>query len=252
MAHANHRRFLILSSPRCGTHMLRTSFAGHPSVVAHTELFNPDWNRNEPFDDDTPTADILNQYLFRPYPPGVRAVGFVLHRSGARFGNWPDLWSRLEADTELYVISLRRMDLLRRYVSFRIMRERSRSGLGPAFVPARRAYRAEELQAEFERAESELAAFDDRFVAHPLLRVTYEQLCTDYSAVLRRIQVFLGARPQPVQPTTEQNTGPPLEHLITNFDELAAAFAPTRWGWFFRRQAPLMTLAASASGTFEL
>jgi hypothetical protein len=37
-----YRRFLILSSPRSGTHMLRTSFDGHPSIVAHTELFNPD------------------------------------------------------------------------------------------------------------------------------------------------------------------------------------------------------------------
>jgi hypothetical protein len=50
-----YRRFLILSSPRCGTYMLWTSFAHHPTVVAHTELFNPDWNPNEPFDETTPT-----------------------------------------------------------------------------------------------------------------------------------------------------------------------------------------------------
>jgi hypothetical protein len=232
--------------------MLRTSFAHHPTVVAHTELFNPDWNPNEPFDETTPAATILSDYLFRSYPTAVRAVGFALHRSGARFGPWPDLWAQLEADTDLHVISLRRCDLLRRYVSFCLMRERSRSGLGTAYTPAPRAYHREELQAEFERAEQELAAFDERFAAHPLLRVTYEQLCDDYPAVLRRIHAFLGVRPEPVTPTTVRNTGSPIEELITNFDELATAFAPTRWGWFFRRTARVEPFRAVGSGTIEL
>jgi len=232
-----YRRFLILSSPRSGTHMLRTSFHGHPEVVAHTELFNPDWNRNEPFDDTLPAATVLRDHAFRVYPARVAAVGFALHRSGARFGAWPDLWALLEADAALHVISLRRHDLLRRYLSHCLMRERNRSGQGAAFVPAPRAYRPHDLRAEFERAERELAAFDRRFAGHPLLRVAYEQLRDDYGATLRRIQVFLGVRPRPVQPVTTLNASPPLERLIANHDELARAFAPTRWGWFFRHDA---------------
>jgi hypothetical protein len=77
-----------------------------------------------------PAANVLAEYLrLRRYGPQVKAVGFALHRSGAAFGNWPDLWSLLEADTELHVISLRRCDLLRRFVSFRLLQERNRSGL---------------------------------------------------------------------------------------------------------------------------
>jgi hypothetical protein len=167
MTQRPYRRFLILSSPRCGTHMLRTSFSGHPNVVARTELFNPDWNRNEPFDDSMPAATVLAKHVFRPYPGRVGAVGFALHRSGARLGNWLDLWRLLEADTDLQVISLRRDDLLRRYVSFCLMRERNRSGEGEAFMPAPRAYRAADLQAEFERAERELAVLAPFFTKDP-------------------------------------------------------------------------------------
>lgn len=249
--HRSFRRFLILSSPRCGTHMLRTSFADHPSVIAHTELFNPDWNVNEPFDDSIPAKRILDEYVFRRQPATIGAVGFALHRSGARFGNWPELWNLLEADAELAVISLRRNDLLRRFISFCLMRERNRSGLGDAFVPSPRAYRPADLQSEFERAESELAAFDERFADHPLLPVSYEQLVDDYAPTLRRIQVFLGVRPEPVRPATDRNGGPALDRLITNHAELAEAFATTRWSWFFRRRAPTVSLIARSAGTIE-
>lgn len=231
--------------------MLRTSFAGHPSVIAHSELFNPDWNRNEPFDDSMPAARILGEHVFQPHPPRVGAVGFALHRSGARFGPWPDLWTLLEADAELAVISLRRNDLLRRYVSFCLMRERNQSGRGDDFRPAPRAYRREDLQAEFERAEAELAAFDDRFASHPLLPLSYEQLRDDYRPTLRRVQAFLGVRPRPVRPTMRQNEGPPVEELITNFAELADAFGPTRWAWYFRPATPSARLTARASGTID-
>ena len=225
--------------------MLRTSFQGHPEIVAHTELFNPDWNRNERLDDTLPAATVLREHAFRVYPARVAAVGFALHRSGARFGNWPDLWGILEADTELHVISLRRNDLLRRHLSHALLRERNQSGQGAAFVPAPRAYRPEDLQAEFERAERELAVFDRRFAEHPLLRVAYEQFCDDYGATLRRIQVFLGVRPRLVQAGTRRNASPHLDRLLTNYDELAGAFAPTRWAWFFRRD---VETPASLSG----
>jgi hypothetical protein len=230
--------------------MLRTSFHGHTNVVARTELFNPDWNRNEGFDDATSATRLLAKHVFGPQPSQVGAVGFVLHRSGARFGNWPDLWDLLERDTGLHVISLRRCDLLRRYLSFCLMRERNQSGFGERFVPAPRAYRAEDLRKEFERTEQEIAACDARFASHPLLPVTYEQLCMDYEPVLRRVQVFLGVRPRPVRPATARNASPVPEDLITNFDALTKTFESTRWAWFFQpANRPTDRLSARGEAT---
>ena len=95
-----YRKFMILSSPRSGTHMLRTALRNHINVAARSELFNPDFIRDRPFGPETPAAEILDQYIFRDYPPHIQMVGFILHRSGTPFGNWPDLWQMQDADQD--------------------------------------------------------------------------------------------------------------------------------------------------------
>ena len=191
--------------------MLRTSLNMHRAIVAKTEMFNPDWTAAEPFDENTPEHAILEDHIFCNHPANVAAVGFILHRSGARFGNWPELWQQLENDTELRVISLRRHNLLRRYLSYQAMRDRQKKR---PFVAKR--FQEQELRAEFERREQETAAFDRRFAKHPLMRVSYEQLCSDYNATMRRIQTFLGVRVGPIMPGTKRNDQRPLSDAVTN------------------------------------
>ena len=222
-----YTRFLILSSPRCGTHMLRSALAEHPQLVCFTEAFNPDFVHDGPYDETTHEDTILDEHLFSDYPPGVRAVGFPLHRSGARFGRWPTLWQRLERDESLRVISLSRLHLLGRYVSYRIMREREDRDTPRLFT-------REELQAEFRLQETAVKVFDERFAGHPLLPVKYEQLVDDWDTWIGTIQEFLGVDPLPLKPGTKPNKGVPYRRLVENHDELAQHFAETPWGWLFR------------------
>jgi hypothetical protein len=212
--------------------MLRTSLDGHPAIAALAEMFNPDWTEDAPFDENTPAETILQEHIFRSYPADTGAVGFALHRSGARFGNWPRLWQRLEADESLYVISLRRENLLRRFLSFRIMVEPKTQ------PPQPKVFRPEQLRAEFERRERELAEFDRRFSRHPLLPVRYEELCGDYEAAVGRVQAFLGVSPQPLQPGTTRDRPRRLRDAIANYDELCRTFAATRWAAFFHDEPP--------------
>lgn len=227
-----YQRFLILSSPRSGTHMLRTSLNMHPSIKAKTEIFNPDWNSQETFDRTTPASAILNDHIFTEYPSEISSVGFILHRSGARFGNWPELWSLLEADSELRIISLRRYNLLQRYLSYYAMRDRNQ---GRPFCA--KYLSVNELRAEFEQQEQEIAEFDQRFASHPLMKLSYEQLCRDYRASMRRVQTFIGSPYAWIIPGTERNAPTPLHETIANLDELATAFTDTRWSWFFKDAA---------------
>ncbi len=208
--------------------MLRTSLDRHPEIVALTEVFNPDWLPETDFHEDTLPPVILKDHVFCAYPPEIGAVGFALHRSGARVVKWPQLWRWLEGDEQLSVISLRRENLLRRYLSFQIM-------VDPASDPRQpRAFRPEVLLAEFQRREAEAVAFDRRFAGHPLLPVSYEQLCTDYQPTLARIQAFLGVPTRRLAPATQQAGRRRLRDSISNFDELVRVFAATRWAWFFR------------------
>ena len=225
----DYRRFLILSSPRSGTHMLRTALGGHASLVCLPEMFNPDWIKGAPFDADTDERVILERHIFCDYPPSVSAVGFVLHRSGARFGNWPGLWRRLIDDEDLHVISLRRGNLLRRYLSWRVMREPKTDPPAPKLMDAL------ELRTEFEQRTAEFAEFDRRFARHPLMRLTYEELCGNPAAALGRVQAFLGVTPARLEPATRPNPRRPLHEAITSFESLADSFATTPWAAFFGR-----------------
>ena len=246
-----YKRFVILSSPRSGTHMLRTSLNKHRNVESLAEMFNPDLIGDEAFDTLTPEKTILSEHIYRPYTSEISAVGFAIHRAGAPLGNWGGVWDLLEADQELHVILLHRHDLLRRYLSHCTMRERNRSG-DKTLQPKPRRCEPEDLKGEFEQYEKTLASFKRRFGKHPLLQVSYEDLCARYAETLTRIQGFLGLPYQSVAPGTQRNPSIPPSHLLENFDELADAFARTRWAYFFRTLPGAGALSANRSATFSL
>lgn len=221
-------KFIILSSPRSGTHMIQTALRNHPNLAAHSELFNPDFLHDEPFGPGTPAEVILNQHIFRPYPPSVQKVGFIIHRSGAPFGDWPNLWQSLQEDKAIYVVSLRRRNLLRRYLSYQVMctfREAPPQPL--TFDP-------EELKSDFEYQRQEIDLFDQRFADHPLLKVHYEDLCEHYHRTVRSVQAFLEVKPQKLWPDIEGKPQRALSEAIANFEELKEYFIGTEWAHFFK------------------
>lgn len=224
------KRYFVLTSPRSGTHMLRTSLDNHPQVICMTEMFNPDYTEGKyDFTPDTPASEILEKYIFTPENMTQACVGFLLHRVGARFGNWPDLWSLLEQDQELAVISLRRQNLLRRYLSVQLMKNQDLAGNPPAPMH----FDKELLIRDFEKQEAKIAEFDLRFSDHPLITVTYEDLCDRYTETMVRIQSFLNLTPANLQPGTKKRANPPLAKIVTNYTELKREFADTKWFSFF-------------------
>lgn len=222
-----YRKFIILSSPRSGTHMLRTTLRNHPNIAARSELFNPDFQRDKPFGPETPALEILNKYIFRDYPEQIKMVGFIIHRSGTPFGDWPDLWPMLQADKSIYVISLRRRNLLRRYLSYQTMR--TFRGKPPQPLT----FDSERLKEDFIYQEKELDAFDQQFAGHPLIKVYYEDLCYDYHRTVKKVLKFLEVKGLKLWPDEKGKPIRKLSQAIANYDELAAYFSETKWSSFF-------------------
>jgi len=227
-----YRKFIILSSPRSGTHMLRTALGGHENIVCLSELFNPHWYPDVPYDENTPTRQILDAYIWPEYPPSIQAAGFCIHRSGAPMGGHENLWDVLDSENELYVISLRRRNLLRRYLSFRVMRE------DKGQEPTAKNMSVEELNKELTARESEIETFDQRY-GHRLLKLYYEDLVDDFDIELAKAQTFLGLPVRQLAPATERNPFRPLSEAIVNRDELYEAFKDTHWDWFFEKALPM-------------
>lgn len=258
-------RFVIVSYPRSGTHLLRTSLESHPAVVCQAEPFNSD-DRRLPYPLTTPTAEVLSRWVYRDdLPPGVEAVGFVLqayhpHALEAFPGirpnpEWADVWPRLAAMDGLRVLHLERRNLLARHLSHRMARAtgtwhawnptavdevthltgRPPEGqIGPphgerprlAIDPAQLALDFEEVARWRRHAETALAG-------HPLLRLTYEELCGDFAATAARVQTFLGLAERPLRPAVARLEERTPERAVQNYAELKRHFAGSPWESYF-------------------
>lgn len=217
--------------------MLRTSLDAHPEIVCLTEMFNPDYTMGVyPFGEDTPEEEIMRGHIFRDdHGAEVRAVGFCIHRLQARFGNWPRLWSILQEDDELHVISLRRENLLRRFWSYQI-RPRKGQEIYKDLAnnpPPPMELDPEELRADFRRHSAAIADFEARFSGHPLLAISYEDLCQRYEVTIASVQRFLSVTVRPLSPRTTRRHPLPLSRWVINYEALKAQFASTEWAHFF-------------------
>jgi len=242
----NYLRFMILSSPRCGTHMLRTALNNHSHIVCQSEMFNPDFIISENYSNSCTDDEILKDYIFKPYAEDVQAVGFILHRSRARLGDRPLLWDKLQADHNLKIIFLERENLLRRHLSHEVMRAKlNNRDLTQTFDAA-------ELEQEFEALTTELATYIGRFSSHSILRITYEALCDDFEETIGKVQNYLGVERQQVEPATNKNEVRPLSTAITNYASLEDYFSTSRWASFFRETPVSADYVINANSTSKV
>ena len=225
-----YRKFLLLTCPRSGTHMLKSSLEANAHIVCLTEMFNPDYIQGKyDYDDKFPAKKVLNNYIYCDRSSEIKAVGFCHHRIGAKFGNWPKLLNILRDMEDIYIISLSRQNLLRRYLSVQLQQIKDLDNV--ELQPITFDY--DRLLQDFERQRKVIAQFNHRFRNHPILQVTYENLCTDYEQVTTKIQEFLGVPIAPVQPGTGRRNTPSLANFVTNYDQLKAKFSGTEWSDFF-------------------
>ena len=217
----HYKRFLLLSSPRSGTHLLRSLLDSHPQICCHTELLNPDHSLLDP---EIRATDILQRDIWRGYSFSIKNVGFCLHRSGARICPAEGLWEQLEQDSDLAIISLTRTNLLKRYLSHLKI---SGHPYGPyLFSP-------EELARDFEDQEQTQHAFNKRFASHEVFSLTYEELTSQPSRTMQNLLQFLEVEPLQLHPGTKRNPRKRLQDEIMNLSELQHAFAGTKWESFF-------------------
>ncbi|HJT79978.1 MAG TPA: hypothetical protein VJ719_02180, partial [Chthoniobacterales bacterium] len=128
-----------------------------------------------------------------------------------------------------HIVSLHRRNLLRRHLSFHVRPKRAvpKSPLTPLTLDS------DQLVADFEHQTATIAAFDRRFHDHPLIKVTYEDLCTNYEATMRDLQRFLNVPYRRLKPETPKLSSRTLPEAIQNYHELKEQFAGTQWAGFF-------------------
>lgn len=240
--------FVIQSVPRCGTHLVRTALQSHGDIVCFGEVFNP-YSREHGFPVARPTfAEVLDHCRPRPTPTGFVAHAFVgleatenglgldqAYRRRPEVRAAQGLWRAIPPNTP--VITLRRGNLLARYVSELIAHQRNRWFVRvgeklPATVQV--AIHRERMLEDFARTESLMEIARRRFPS--ALGIRYEDLVTDPGTAFDQIQAHLGVASRPLTPGTVK-VGRPLEETITNYDDVRAWLTGTRFVVFLEMPA---------------
>ena len=75
--------------------------------------------------------------------------------------------------------------------------------------------------------------YDIYFDSHQKINVVYENLVKNYSVVIKQIQDFLGAKNEPLLPSTKKQNTKALSKSISNYWELKKRFEHSPWANFF-------------------
>ncbi len=82
-------------------------------------------------------------------------------------------------------------------------------------------------------AEQRTAHHDDLFRDHPTQTLFYEDLAEHQEEAFRQAQDFLGVEPGPLNVTLRKQNPEPLPELLSNYDELRAAYRYSEHAWMF-------------------
>lgn len=290
-------RFIVLAGARTGSNMLVQALDSSPHMRCFGEVFNAaldhisygvdgydNFNARDRSLRDRDAVAFLRKRVFKRPPAGVRAVGFkLLYAQDAGFA---DLLDHLTADEGLRVLHLRRRNLLRTLVSWKIANgtglwvQNGASPLDDAFslTNARRAARhplraaaalrrrlrlrasstnerpqatlsRDECMTLFGYVQRQEARYDMLFAGHPKRTLYYEDIVAAPEQELGVVQEFLAVTPQPLTVTARRQNPEPLRDLLANYDELRAAFRATPYAPFFeeREAAVPQSFAATTS-----
>ncbi len=206
----------------------------------------------------------LRTRIFNEHPEQYRAVGFKYLYG--HFWGFDALTEHLQADPDLRVIHLKRRNMLRSLVSVQLAEATNKwiedwGPTRPRPLPVRAASAAthpirtiqrlrkkfappvetkpeviltqEQCERWFFRTNHEVTRTEEIFASHAGLELYYEDIIADRDAAFARVQEFVGVEPQKLVVTLRRQNPEPLRDLISNYDELRAAFAGTTEEAFF-------------------
>ncbi|WP_019304361.1 sulfotransferase family protein [Xanthomonas oryzae] len=231
-AQKQYTKFVIISTPRSGTHLLRTLLGSHPCIEMHGEAFNRFGQHLLPYTvQDTTAEHILERHLFRPYFEYVQAVGFVLFRDLDSEWGGVNVWETLAGLPDLKIILLDRRNRLERMFSLK------KSLLDHVWYVGRDDERArgyvrlsvaqKELVDFIDHDLANRAAFCERFGHHDILSIEYEQLLDNPESTHAELLAFLGVSVVRLEPGTGKKETASISSIVENDAQLRSSIRGT-------------------------
>jgi LPS sulfotransferase NodH len=173
----------------------------------------------------------------RPKPFFIHAVGCKVFYYHPQAGAESKLWQMLEADTDIRVIHLRRLNILETVISERRAAASNHwisfgNDSAPAQAPI--SLTPEAVERDFRETRAWEQECDERFRDHAVCQLLYEDLAADPYGTARLVFEFLGAPVRQPRSRLVKQTGGKTSRKLANWDELREHFRGTEWEQFFR------------------
>lgn len=228
------RPFVIFFEGRTGSTYLVEGLDRHPRVRARKEVFAS--MRKQGFGAEQ-QIEWLKDFLADPPEEDVRALGF---KTKLRDVLDPEATAWLLREIDASVILLLRRNRIKHLVSvFNAMRLHEETGEWNLYEDGRSLAalhidpeRFDQWLQAREQQREELDAYV-RTLPLPTLRLVYEDLLLDESAVFAELFDFLGVEPRPVEGEARKATSDDLREALANFEELRTRYEGTRYEEMF-------------------
>jgi LPS sulfotransferase NodH len=244
MNRADRVRAILLTTQRTGSTFLIECLNSHPDIEATGELLigSPPSYRFQP----------ITKGRLRPLAKAwrfMREGAWMPRRHMDRFFNGgqarvrlfkamynhvsnPITLGYLRERTDIRILHLRRHNLLKMYVSRKLMGSGKRVQSWKPLEAAQVHIDPEEALAAMRSVRSRYQYFEDTFAAHPRLQLVYEDLIAQQSIdpkITRSICDFLGVQRAVMKSRLVKMNPEPLVRIVTNFRELASAISRTEF-----------------------
>jgi hypothetical protein len=222
--------FAILCVGRVGSEHLVSLLDSHPDITCFSELFAPEWSLHwrrgtlaVPHFVDTPHERPLDYW--RQLMEAVDSPVTGLKLPGSSIKAHPEA-AELIADPQVDIIRLTRRNRLAQYVSLWLALESGvwHSTQG-AYGTGKIRVNVSDCRSALDQIGEQESDLDALARGHRVFPMSYEDLTEGHR--IDELQSFLGVLPQPVSSRYERLRERPLNEVIENYDELAAALAGT-------------------------
>jgi hypothetical protein len=258
MAYAGRVHAVILTTQRTGSSSLVECLASHPHIECAREILEgqPDDLSHVyrgPFRRVAKLYRILRTGAWRP----THRIESYFAGGSAKVRMFKVMYNQLERPfalkyllehDDVRIIHLRRLNLLKVYVSALLMPKRRELQATAPVEPIRTYVDPARAIESMRQAIARYELYEKIFGRHPRITVAYESLFDGQELqpeTGRRICEFLGVEPRPMRSTLVKVNPESLRDIVTNYDELFAALAKTEFAATVER-VPAVTSTAAA------
>lgn len=227
--HRTYKKFIVLSRNRTGSNMLISMLNSHPSIYARYEIIRTL--------DGNSVPDVLNK-IYSRYPRFVKAVGFKIFYYHPVDDESGTVWNKLREMEDLYIIHLKRRNILRTILSKEIAQMTEawtkRYHRGTIVSGEKKVHLDEnELLKAFKQTRYWETTYEHIFRSHPMIEIYYEDLLNNTNAEFQKITDLLDLKFCNARTTFQKQNPERMSELIINYQSIKKSFSNTEWSLFF-------------------